>query len=144
LARPGDRCTLLGMSRRNLDAVEEAFEAYFRGDLDGLADLADPDVVVTQIAELPDAETFHGRRGLIEVIDAWQAAWDDVRVERLSTRDMGDHVVTTIRQRARGRSSGVEVEGLFTFVFTLKEGRLVRWRMFVDAAQALEAVGPYG
>jgi uncharacterized protein len=132
------------MSRRNLDAVEEAFEAYFRGDLDGLADLADPDVVVTQIAELPDAETFHGRRGLIEVIDAWQAAWDDVRVERLSTRDMGDHVVTTIRQRARGRSSGVEVEGLFTFVFTLKEGRLVRWRMFVDAAQALEAVGPYG
>jgi ketosteroid isomerase-like protein len=132
------------MSRRNLQAVEEAFEAYFRGDLDALADLADPDVVVTQIAELPDAETFHGRRGLIEVIDAWQAAWDDVRVERLSTRDMGDHVVTTIRQRARGRSSGVEVEGLFTFVFTLKEGRLVRWRMFVDAAQALEAVGPYG
>jgi ketosteroid isomerase-like protein len=144
LARPGGRCTLRFMSRRNLEAVEQAFEAYFRGDLARLADFADPDVVVTQIAELPDAETFHGRRGLIAVIDAWQAAWDDVRVERLSTRDVGDHVVATIRQRARGRSSGVEVEGVFTFVFTLREGRLVRWRMFVDETQALEAVGSYG
>jgi ketosteroid isomerase-like protein len=128
------------MSRRNLEAVDEAFAAYDRGDMDRIADIADPEVVVSQMEELPDAETFHGRRGLLDVIDEWQSAWDDVHVERLTTHEVGEHVVTTVRQRARGRSSGVEVEGVFTFVFTIKAGRLVRWRMFVDEAQALEAV----
>jgi ketosteroid isomerase-like protein len=128
------------MSSRNLEAVEEAFAAYDRGDMDRVADFADPEVVVSQLEDLPDAETFHGRRGLLEVIDEWQSAWDDVRVERLTTREVGEHVVTTVRQRARGRRSGVEVEGVFTFVFTLRAGRLRRWRMFVDEAQALEAV----
>jgi hypothetical protein len=33
------------------------------------------------------------------------------------------------------------VEGTFTFAFTVKEGKLVRWQMFVDEARALEAVG---
>jgi hypothetical protein len=33
------------------------------------------------------------------------------------------------------------VEGLVTFVFTLKAGSLVRWRMFADEDEALEAVG---
>jgi ketosteroid isomerase-like protein len=128
------------MSRGNLELVQAAFDAYDRGDMDRAADFADPDVVVTQLAELPDAETFHGRRGFVEVIDAWEAAWDDIRVERLRTRELGDHVLTTVRQRARGRGSGIEVEGVFTFVFTVKVGKIVRWRMFADEAKALEAV----
>ena len=129
------------MSRQNLEAVQAAFEAYYRGDMERVTELAHPNLVVTQTAEMPDAETFHGRRGFIDAIDAWAEAWDDVRVERLSTRDVGDHVLTTVRQRARGRRSGVEVEGRFTFVFTLKAGKLVRWRMFADESEALEAVG---
>lgn len=129
------------MSRRNLEAVQSAFEAYYRGDLDRVAELADPDLVVTQTAELPDARTFHGRGGLIQAIRTWEGTWDNFRVELLSTRDVGDHVLTTVRQRARGKRSGVEVEGVLTFVFTLKAGKLVRWRMFADEAKALEAVG---
>jgi ketosteroid isomerase-like protein len=129
------------VSRQNLETVQAAFEAYYRGDMGRVAELADPDLVVTQTAEMPDAETFRGRRGFIDAIEAWQEAWDDFRVERLCTRDIGDHVLTTVRQRARGKRSGVEVEGLFTFVFTLKAGRLVRWRMFADEDEALEAVG---
>jgi ketosteroid isomerase-like protein len=129
------------MSRQNLEAVQAAFDAYYRGDMERVAEFADPELVVTQTAEMPDAETFHGRLGLIQAIDAWEGAWDDFRVERLCAREIGDHVLTTVRQRARGRRSGVEVEGRFTFVFTLKAGKLVRWRMFADEEQAMEAVG---
>jgi ketosteroid isomerase-like protein len=129
------------MSRQNLEAVQAAFDAYYRGDMERVAAFADPDLMATQSAEMPDAETFHGRLGLIQAIDAWEGAWDDFRVERLRARAIGDHVLTTVRQRARGKRSGVEVEGLFTFVFTLKAGKLVRWRMFADEEQAMEAVG---
>jgi ketosteroid isomerase-like protein len=129
------------MPLRNRAAVQAAFDAYYRGDLERVTELADPELVVTQTAEMPDAETFHGRWGLVQAIDAWEGAWDDYQVERLCTREVGDHVVTTVRQRARGRRSGVEVEGLLTFVFTLKSGKLVRWRMFADEEEAMQAVG---
>jgi ketosteroid isomerase-like protein len=129
------------MSRRNLDVVDAAFEAYYQGDVERAADFADPDLVITQPSEMPESETFRGHRGFIDAIDAWTGEWDDFRVERLRTRDVGDHVLTTVRQRGRGRGSGAEVEGVFTFVFTLRAGKLVRWRMFADEGQALEAVG---
>jgi ketosteroid isomerase-like protein len=128
------------MSRRNLAVVEEAFEAYYRGDVGRAAELADPDIVVNQPAEMPETETFHGPQGFIEAIEKWEGEWDDFRVERLSTRAVGDHVLTTVRQRGRGKGSGAEVEGVFTFVFTLRAGKLVRWQMFADERQALEAV----
>jgi ketosteroid isomerase-like protein len=129
------------MSRQNLEAVKAAFDAYYRGDIERVSELADPELVVTQTAEMPDAQTFHGRRGFIEAIEAWEEAWDDFRVEPLRVRDIGEHVLATVRQRARGKRSGVDVEGLLTFLFTIKAGKLVRWRMFADEAKALEVIG---
>lgn len=129
------------MTRENLEVVEAAFDAYYRGDVEALVDLADPGLVISQPAEAPETQTFHGPRGLIEAIDAWAGEWDDLRTQRLRTHAAGDHVVTTVHQRGRGKASGAEVEGTFTFVFTVKEGKLVRWQMFVDEARALKAVG---
>ena len=34
--------------------------------------------------------------------------------------DPGDHVVVTTRQSGRGKQSGVEVEGNFTYVFAIR------------------------
>jgi ketosteroid isomerase-like protein len=35
----------------------------------------------------------------------------------------------------------VEVTGEYTFVFTFRDGKLVRWQMFTDEAEALEVAG---
>ena len=129
------------MSRRNLDIVDQAFEAYFEGDLERVGDLTDPSLVITQFEELPDPETYRGRSGFFEAIAAWAAEWDDMHVERLRSVEAGDHVVTTMRQTGRGRVSGVEVTGEYSFVFTFRHGKLVRWQMFTDEAEALEVAG---
>jgi ketosteroid isomerase-like protein len=129
------------MSRQNVETVQDAFDAYYRRDMERVAELADPELVVTQLEELPDAQTFHGPRGFVEVIDSWEGAWEDLRIEILRMREIGPHVLATVRQRARGRGSGIDVEAVFTFVFTLKAGKFVRWSMFADEAKALEAVG---
>lgn len=44
-------------------------------------------------------------------------------------------------QVGRGKGSGVEVEGDVAFVFTVRQGKLVRWQMFTSRAEALEAAG---
>ena len=45
-------------------------------------------------------------------------------------------------QRNRGRYSGVEVEvEPYALVFTLREGKVVRWAFYSDQGEALESVG---
>jgi ketosteroid isomerase-like protein len=43
--------------------------------------------------------------------------------------------------RGRGRGSGVEVEARFYEVYTVRDGRTVRWEEFSDRAEALKAAG---
>jgi ketosteroid isomerase-like protein len=46
-----------------------------------------------------------------------------------------------MRIRARGRSSGAVVERREWHVWTLRDGKLWRLRIYVTEAEALEAVG---
>ena len=57
--------------------------------------------------------------------------------------DAGDDVVLLIRnQRQWGRSSGIEVElPPFGMVFTIRDGKVVRMRIFPNRQSALEAAG---
>jgi len=47
----------------------------------------------------------------------------------------------TVRWRARGHGSGVEIDALFYEIYTLRDGRIVRMDEFTDRSEALEAAG---
>jgi ketosteroid isomerase-like protein len=43
--------------------------------------------------------------------------------------------------RGRGKESGVPVEMPFTFLFSVRGGKIAEWRLFMREEQALEALG---
>jgi ketosteroid isomerase-like protein len=53
----------------------------------------------------------------------------------------GDQVAVVVRYRARGRESGVEMEGRESALWTLRDGRVVRYAWFHGPADAFEAAG---
>jgi ketosteroid isomerase-like protein len=53
---------------------------------------------------------------------------------------MGDRVLATVRLRARGRGSGVEIDALFYDLYTLDGGKIVRMDQFTQRSEALAAV----
>ena len=55
--------------------------------------------------------------------------------------DCGDDVVAFVRYRGRGTESGVEVEASMANVWTIRDGKAIRLRQFLDRGKALEAVG---
>jgi ketosteroid isomerase-like protein len=122
-----------------VEVVQAAFEAYLRGDEPGMLALADPEIVVTQFPEQVDVRPYHGHDGLRAVMADWIGTWEDYSIELLGVREIGDCVVTAIHQRGRGRGSGIEMEGDTWFVWTVRNAKLVRWRMFSSEAEALEA-----
>jgi hypothetical protein len=44
----------------------------------------------------------------------------------------------------RGKGSGVQVELRFSFLFSLRAGKIVEWRIFMREDEALEAAGLEG
>ena len=127
--------------QKNIELVQAAFDAYFRGDESAMLDHAAPDVVVTQFPDQPDVQDYHGHEGLLQVMAEWTGIWDDWSVEILRTREIGDSVLVAARQRGRGKSSGAHVEGEVAFVFTVRRDKIARWQMFHSEQQALEAIG---
>ena len=123
--------------------IRRAFDAYTAGDIETVLSLCDQDIVITQAPEVPGVPPQQrGHDGVIEAFGLWPEQWDDFRVELLRVvADPGDHVVVTTRQSGRGKQSGVEVVGDFTFAFTVREGRITEWQIFVHEDQAVAALG---
>jgi ketosteroid isomerase-like protein len=68
-------------------------------------------------------------------------AWESYHLEVERIHDLGDRVVAVVREVARGRASGVEVDGRWGYVITVEEGLIVRIEAYRDAAQALQVGG---
>jgi ketosteroid isomerase-like protein len=133
------------MSQANVELVQAAFQAFERGDMEGILRRCDENIEITQAVELPGVSRHqHGHVGVREAFAIWPEQWDDFRIAILRVADMGDHVLVTTLQGGRGKVSGVEVETRFTFLFTVRAGKIAEWRIFIREQEALEAVGLAG
>jgi len=92
------------------------------------------------IVNPPDAVepgTRYGRKAFAGIRDAY----DDVRVEPEEFIDAGDDVIVIARIKGTGRASGVDVDWRQGYIWTIRDGKGVRFRWFSDPDQALEAAG---
>jgi ketosteroid isomerase-like protein len=62
-----------------------------------------------------------------------------VEIERLIA--LGDRAVVLVRGRARARGSGVEFDFRQGYIWTVKDGKAVRFEWFNEPRQALAAAG---
>ena len=123
----------------------EMMAALVDGELD--LELADPEIEwdASRLTEmLPDlAEIYRGHEGVRTYWRRWFGAWKDLQFEIEDVLDAGEDVVVLIRnQRQWGRHTGICTElPPYAQVFTMRDGKIVRWRTFPDQMSALKAVG---
>jgi ketosteroid isomerase-like protein len=136
------------MSQENVELVRDLLEAFRRRDHELAFDFYDPDIewdATTARESNPDlADVYRGHDGVRLYWRRWLSAWSDVEFEIQDVRDgEGDEVVALIRnQRQWGRHSGVVTDiPPYGLVFTIRSGKVVRWRIFPDHQSALEAAG---
>ncbi len=71
------------------------------------------------------------------ILEPWQTFENEVR----DYEDFGDHVLMLSRRRGAGRLSGAAVDMPLYNLFTVRDGKIVRRRIYQARAEALEAVG---
>jgi ketosteroid isomerase-like protein len=129
------------MSQKNLDVVRRVYDAWARHELPGPADLLDAEIEYVNPAGAVEPGTRRGIDGFGDAIRRVFDSWETWEMEPALFRAVGDQVAVTVRYRARGRGSGVEVEGVESALWTLREGKVVRMEWFHGPDDALDAVG---
>ena len=130
------------MAQKNIEFAQRAFAAFNRGDVATVLAMLSPDVEVYSSPELANPGTFHGHDGFLEWSGRWLEVWETFRVEANDFMAEGDDVVVSAHQYGRGKGSGIEVEMDAAYLLTVRDGKSVRFHLYPDKADALEAVGP--
>ena len=131
------------MSQENVEFLVDYLQRGTDGGVDAIAEFWDPDIN-WRAAEgaIDDVGEMHGPEAVRRYIQDWFDMFDDLTVVAEELVDAGDdRVVALQRMTGRAKISGIETEIRFSVVYTLRDGKIVQGREYMDKEQALEAVG---
>ena len=139
------------MSQENVEIVRVITENFRAGtsesDREGMltkiAELWDPEIELdaSEIPVLDISGAYRGADAVRQVWREWLAAWETTPFD-YELVDAGDRVVQLLDLQVRGRSTGIDMPfGKFAFVYTVREGLIVRQKLYMDQSEALKAVG---
>jgi ketosteroid isomerase-like protein len=126
---------------RNAAVARRIVDAFNRRDLSLAAADLHPDVELDEWQEAPGARTYRGAEGVQAALDSWFETWEWMRVEIQELREVGDRVLFTLHQRAKGRGSGIEIEITSWNVYSFRDGKVTRMQLFTSREPAFEAAG---
>jgi ketosteroid isomerase-like protein len=129
------------MSEQNVEVVRQAMQAVERRDRTAYLALHDDDFEVVNIRDFPEP----GVRGPEAAWDFYMTiadAFERVPIADAELVDAGaDKVLVHPRYGLCGRRSGADVKFDYSFVATVRQGRILRMQWFADRSEALEAAG---
>ena len=130
------------MSQQSVEAVRGVIAVINERGPDASLDLLDPEVEFYEDPTFPESEVFRGRDEVVGNFRKFTESFEHYRFEIEDLRDAGgDRVMAVLREKARGKTSGVEVERRSGWVFTFRDGKALRVEIYLDPGDALEAVG---
>jgi len=126
----------------NVKLIERHYEAFYRGDMEGLIEPFDPGIVFVEEPDVrPDAGTHVGIEGMRTFFEAMFDGSQEVAVDPLEWIDHGDKVIVEIRLHGRFRHTGIAGEARFVHVWTFHDGRVTHLRMYTNKEAALADLG---
>jgi ketosteroid isomerase-like protein len=128
------------MSGENLEAVRAVFDAIGQRDLGALRGLTDPEVEWRSFFALGGGE-YHGHDGLRQYLLDLDEAFEFLRPRVDDLLGIGETVVGVGGISYQGKGSGIEDDTPAGWVFSFRNGRLLRFRAFRDPEKALQVVG---
>ena len=130
------------MPQGNVEIVRGIYTEAAEGRLTTCLHLFHPDVEYRRLGSgVGLSGTWRGVDAMVRAASEWALTFDLLRVQAERFIEAGDAVVVFTRQTGTAKASGVPVDGEFTDVMTLCEGRVVRFDQYQDRAEALEAAG---
>ena len=129
------------MAEADVETLRRGYAALNRGDLSVVLELLDAEIEWHEPATSLEGGTHHGRDGFERFLRGWLESFEGFRVEPERVVERGDELVAVVRQTGSGRASGLRVETRLAHVWTVADGKAVRWEAVADPETALADAG---
>jgi ketosteroid isomerase-like protein len=120
----------------SVEIVKRSYDAFARDDLDGVMADMHPEIEWHQAQGLPHGGYYRGldevRRNIFDPLD--EEWWDEFTADPDEFLDAGTEVVVLGRYRGRAKGTGKVLDVPFVHVWTLRDGKAVCFRQFLDTA----------
>jgi ketosteroid isomerase-like protein len=131
------------MSQENVEVIRASFEFWRDGRTGDWIETLDADIEWDISAHpLPDfPDRGSGRDAFVGHMGNYLSGWTDYEASTKELIDRGDNVVVILYERARMPDSDMMLDRDLPTVWTVRDGRAARFRVFKTRAEALEAAG---
>jgi uncharacterized protein len=130
------------VSEADLQTIRRVYELWNGPDgMVAAMALFDPGVEYVNPESAVEPGVRRGYDGMLGVLQAVEGSFTDYVHELERLVDAGDKVLAYVTFRARGRDSGAMVEKPEQHVWTLRDGKVVRFAWFHDEGEARKLAG---
>jgi ketosteroid isomerase-like protein len=129
------------MSQENVDRPRAVYEAVSRRDWDAAFREAPADFELESGENNPIAGTYRGPGEVRRFFEEFWAAFAEVRAQPERFVDLDDRVLVFLIMYLRPNESDAIFELRIAHLWTVRDGEIIRCKVFPDREKALEAVG---
>jgi uncharacterized protein len=127
------------MSQENVEVVRNAFEAFDRDDWDALLGYLGSEIEWVTTGQFVGGQLYRGHAGVRQFLDTLGREFDEFHAQPENFAEAGDIVVADAHVAGIGKQSGASVELRFTVVASVRDGKIVHVRNFLEREEALQA-----
>jgi uncharacterized protein len=131
------------MSEENVNVVRGIYEAFSKGDIPSVLGQLDKEIEWREADNFiyADRNPYIGPQAILEgVFMRLGAQWDGFKVNPDQLLDSGDHVVVLGYYSGSYRRTGRKVKAQMVHVWTLRDGKAVKFQQYTDTKQFADAV----
>ena len=122
--------------KSNIEIIKSNYEVHSK-----LFENLSPDFEWHEMDGFPYGGIYHSRQELMEgVFQHIENDWDGFEAVPHEFLLSGDHVVTLGHYRATFKKTGKSMNAAFAHVYTLSDGKIVKFRQFADSATFKQAM----
>lgn len=131
------------MSSDNVMLVQAIYDAFGTGDIAAVLSRMSPDIVWNEAENFPyaDGNPYVGPDAVVKGVFARLGSeWNGFTVAVEDILDAGDTIVATGRYTGSHKGTGKPIRAQFAHVWSLADGKAVRFQQYVDTLQVTRAM----
>ena len=124
----------------NVDVIKRLYQAFAEGDLDTVSALLDPSVEWIESEGIPYGGVFIGYEAVLNgVFASIGSEWDNFKANVDQFINAGDIVITLGTDSGTYKATGKSMEAPTASIWTLKNGKVVKFRQYIDTLAVVNA-----
>jgi ketosteroid isomerase-like protein len=127
---------------QNTDTLKQGYEAFGRGDIDGVFEDWHDDIKWEGgNSDLPAGGDYEGKEAIAGAFGELGQAWDGLKVTPDEFVEDGDTVVVLGHTEGTGKETGQSVDSPFVHIYRFEDGKVKRIQILTDTLTGARALG---